>query len=871
MAVPLIMVRILPPEQMGIFKIFFLYVLMMPAFSMTNGLTNGLGYWAGQGDRGLRAIRMSNSLINLIAVALTFLMLLASPLVAAIFHWPFMTACLFAFSIWGAVCLTFLEESSIVTGKIWFGAIYLSSTEILRSALLVVTALVTRSLDMILLVASLSAVAKVTASLILAKRRGLIDFTFGGFFEKDESKKVLFQDIWKYAFPVSVAGVFGVFVTSSDQIILSHVLQPAQFALYAIGCLSLPPIFILEQSVTRVMIPQLSAAFAERNTLRAAHSYRGTVDQLAWLIIPAVTGLIVFAEPIIQLLFTAQYLESAQYLPWFALGYLLLIFPTDAVPRARGEGQWILRASLIFSPLSLILCFALGSTWGAFGALAAILIAKLALKIYAVYYIRTSTKWSWSSFIPQRSIAIYLITSVLLALLIEFAQKEFHLFAGSLNFFVYGFAFILMYFPLAFFFSIYGVPRERDEGVQGNVLLFTQHLGIGGLERLVLNLAKDLRSQGKWKPFVFSHDSAENAQNYSSRSLVGEFLKHDIPVDALQKGAGFSLHTVYRLLRCIHVHEIDIIHSHDMGTLIYAVFAKLLTLGRVRLVHTQHSFVHLARHKRYALYEKFFTRFVDTLTVVNESLVSSYEALGVSRNKIQVISNGVTFPKQSLITFEEKIQLRRELLAELRASQKLASLRAPLPVLVVKDHWLLYMARLHSVKGQRKAAELWSALNPAIRRTSLLWIVGPEAQSGEQDAVLKAFEAVPNRDRVIFIDGTQNPQQWLNASDLSISCSQVEGMPMGPIEALGSGLPVVLSEIEGHEFLRNQAKLFPLSDLQKGAAAIESTLSVPDYRSPLYYYHLWRASRGIRQEYSLAAMTEKYAQAYSTHATGKST
>ncbi|MBL7716937.1 MAG: glycosyltransferase [Bdellovibrionales bacterium] len=835
MFVPLVMVRLLTPDDVGHFKIFFLYLTIVPAFSLTTGLISGLGYWAGQGERGRQAIRFSNGMIFISALIMTALALLASPLVSAKFSWPLEYAFYFAFSVLGSVSAAFYEESLIVTGRIWSGAAYVSGSEVIRSSVILISAWWSRSLAVVLLVSTVVALLKTTANMAFGFNSKLVSFKF--------DKKIL-AEIWKYSFPVSIAWVFGVVALSADQFILSNVLSPGDFAIYAIGCLSIPPLMILEQSVTRVMIPRMSEAFAQNQSKQAALHYRSAVEQLAWILIPAVTGLIVFAKPIIELLFTDQYSSAAQYLRYFALSYLLLIFPQDAVPRARGEGKWILKSFTAFAPLAPILCFVLGYKFAAFGALGGMILSRLAFKVYAIRYISKSTGWKLREFIPSLEIVIFALTSAALGFLSRwFKPESFSELAWLLT---YGPALVILYFPITLLF----LNRIRKHaaghlGLGGNVLLFTQHLGIGGLERVVLTLGQTLKKTSNWNVSVFSHDSDEDAKNYTRKTLIQEFLESGIPVDALNKGPGFSFKTVARLIKNIFNNQIDVIHSHDMGTLIYAVIVKVLTLGRVRVVHTQHSFVHLGRHKRYQLYEKIFTSFVDQLTVVNESLVQPYLNLGISKNRIHVIHNGVSFPDHPVASRVEKIGLRESLMPSHST-----------------DLWLLYLARLHSVKGQRDMARVWESLDPKVRSKSVLLVVGPEAEAGERNQVLESFSKVPDRDRVIFIDGTKVPQQWLAASDLFISCSKFEGMPLGPLEALGAGLPAVLSEIDGHGFLKSISKQFSLGDFSSGARQIEAVLSESDFGSQQYYARHWSSAAWIRERFSLKAMAGQYAKLY---------
>ena len=845
MLVPLVMVRLLPVEQMGTYKIFFLYVVMVPVFSMTGGLISGLGFWAGQGPRGLRAIQLSNGQILMAGVLVGLAVLAGAPWVAGHFGWPLRFALYLPACILGMVCSNFLEESSIVTRRVWFGAIFLSGSELLRSAVVVLVAWQRRDLESILAAYTLMSVAKVVASLVIGRSRGLVGFRF--------SREEL-RTIWEYSFPVSLSTLLGVFATYGDQLILSNVVSPAQFALYTMGCLTVPPLMILEQSVTRLMVPELAAAFAAGESGRAARDFRRAVEQLFWLLIPAVTGLIVFADPIVELLFTSRYAESAPYLRWFALTYLILAVPSNPVPRARGEGGWILRTSILFAPVPLVLCFALGKPFGAFGVLWGIILSRTLLKAYALGYIRRSTGWKWREFLPIGHTALFALASVGLGFACTWLRDPL---GGGLRWFLgAGGLFTLCYFPL----SLFLVNWLRRVGVGKRavtrVLLFSQHLEIGGLERMVLTLAEGLGRDPRWKVHVFSHDSSGTAANPGEHTLIARFLEAGIPVEAFRKPPGFSPRALYRLIRNIYRNRIDVLHTHDLGPLIYGVLASVLTLGRVRIVHTQHSFVHLKSARKYGWYERVFTAFADRLTVVNDDLVGSYEQLGVARRRIQVVYNGVGFQAGPPADRAEKVALRTALLSSISAAEQ--SALAPHS----SDHWILYLARFHPVKGQRTAIELWEELRPEIRKTSVLLLQGPDADPRERSEVERVRASASDRERIILLGATGRPREWLAAADLFLSCSQVEGMPLGPLEAIGSGLPSVLSGIPGHAFLAEVSRQYPPGRPAEGARALEALLSEPGFGTRAYYFELWRRSAEIRARYSLEAMVASYARIY---------
>src|SRR5579872_6348888 len=60
---PLVLVRILSPDQVGRYNIFFLYVMLCPGLFLTGGLTNGLYHWAGKYPEAKSEVRQSWTLL----------------------------------------------------------------------------------------------------------------------------------------------------------------------------------------------------------------------------------------------------------------------------------------------------------------------------------------------------------------------------------------------------------------------------------------------------------------------------------------------------------------------------------------------------------------------------------------------------------------------------------------------------------------------------------------------------------------------------------------------------------------------------------------------------------------------------------------
>ena len=384
------------------------------------------------------------------------------------------------------------------------------------------------------------------------------------------------------------------------------------------------------------------------------------------------------------------------------------------------------------------------------------------------------------------------------------------------------------------------------------VLMITQYLGIGGLERMILSLCRELKRRGAAEPAVFAYDMVEGG-GY----LCAEFAKHEIPVVLMNKSAGFSWQAVRRITAEARDRRIDLIHSHNLGALMYASLAKALRWGGARLVHTQHSFIHLKEKRRYAMYERIFCRFADALTVVSEDTRRTYLSLGLPARRIRLVENGVTFPQQAIVSEEARHKARQALIESCRDkafAEPLARFSA--------DHWILCLARLHPEKGQRHALRAWQALSPQTRKRVVLLFVGPDSAPDDTAQLRRECAALPDNSRILFTGGVSDPHAWINACNTYLSCSEFEGMPLGPLEAAGAGLPLILSRIPGHDFLNGYSRRFDLGDPAGATQAIEQVLESVAERGDAFYGELRARAVPLLKRYSIERMAEEYRGIY---------
>lgn len=836
---PLVLVRILSPEEVGRYKIFFLYLVLVPWFLMTAGITNGLGHFAGQEeDQRKKTFRASWTILSIAALLIGTVGTILSARMGEILGWSPLEAEIFVIGAVFTILGSFYEEALIASGKIWRGAMFSSGFEFLRTFGILAAALYFRTILAVFWVHVIGLMIKFTVSLFMSLREG---FLIPNFNLKH------WKPVFRYAIPVSMAAALQIITNYADQLLNSRLLTAAEFAIYSLGCLVIPPLNIFEQSVNRVTIPRLARLFATGQSKEACLTYRDMVSELAWFLLPAAVGLSLFAEPIVELLFTERYIESARFLHVYPITYLLFIIPYDAIFRARGDAGTILSRLAIFSAISLGLVLFFAKNFGAMGALVGALTGLALFRASSVVVVHQREGWRYLDMLPWRDLTKYLAWVAFAALAAWLSRS---LFDTRLAWLVGG-GIILC---VIYFTGTAGMFLLRRTEFQDEppVLLLTQYLGLGGLERMILNLSRGLQNQKRYTPIVLVYDQLEG-----NPTLHGEFNKSGVEVFTYSKNAGLSLKIATETALLVLRRKIPLIHSHDLGALIYAVLAKFMTLGGVRIVHTQHSFIHLEKHKRYVMYERFFTLFADEVTTVSQSLKDQYPAVGIDNSQIEVVLNGVEFPPAPVLKTEERLKIREALIAGV-------SVPEARPVLEAAKHlpWVLCMARIHPKKGQDHVVEVWRRLPTETKEKALLIFVGQETFSGQLAIVQGKIDSLGAHSHAVYAGFTLHPIPWLRACEISISGSEFEGMPLGPVEATGSGMKLLVSDISGHGILPSFVQRFPLTDPKAGASMLQPMIEEAARDSWSLRRHAWEQGADFRTNLGIQAMTLKYQAAY---------
>ncbi|HEX8068934.1 MAG TPA: oligosaccharide flippase family protein [Pyrinomonadaceae bacterium] len=147
-----------------------------------------------------------------------------------------------------------------------------------------------------------------------------------------------------YALPLGLAGLLAAVQLDAHNYFVSHFYGAAAFAVYSTGCFNLPLIHILSDSVGAVMIPRVNVLQKEGRAREIVELTAAMLRKLALVYFACYALLLVVAREFVLVLFTAKYLAS---LPVFVVNLTMILVyllsnAYDPVMRAYAEHRFFL-------------------------------------------------------------------------------------------------------------------------------------------------------------------------------------------------------------------------------------------------------------------------------------------------------------------------------------------------------------------------------------------------------------------------------------------------------------------------------------------------------------------------------------------------
>ena len=248
-----------------------------------------------------------------------------------------------------------------------------------------------------------------------------------------------------------------------------------------------------------------------------------------------------------------------------------------------------------------------------------------------------------------------------------------------------------------------------------------------------------------------------------------------------------SIKDLFRILYFVRRNSINIIHAHGKGAGLIARIIKLLV--KIPIIYTYHG-IHLKCHNKlsnfiYILYENIFSSLDDQKIFVSKSEKKYALKSGLKiGQKHLIINNGVSNKK------------RKNINKDYINSEKENHLR------------IISICRFVSQKNINEILKI------AFKLPFHKFIIIGDGPLWENINTEKKQLKLEN---VQLLGLKKNVFKYLKESDIYISTSLYEGLPISIIEAMSIGLPIVASNVIGNKdtILHNESGfLYDLGDIQ---------------------------------------------------------
>lgn len=354
----------------------------------------------------------------------------------------------------------------------------------------------------------------------------------------------------------------------------------------------------------------------------------------------------------------------------------------------------------------------------------------------------------------------------------------------------------------------------------------------GGVEKHVEQLAVRMAREGH-EVFVYvrSHYTAPGLKEYCGVKLIHVPSIHTKSLDAITHTLFATLHALFR--------RYDIIHYQSIGPSTLSFIPKLLK-RKTKVLATFHCFDY--EHKKWGWFARTYLRFGEYMAcAVPEKTIAVSEGLRdhAVRNydcDAVVIPNGA----------ESVSEVGNDQLEAFGLKEK---------------KYILSVGRLVKHKGVHYLIKAFEQLEDTNRLSNnfKLVIVGKNAETPEYERYLKVMSQ--GRENIVFTGeqtGETLKQLFANAYAF-VQPSESEGMSIALLEAMGHGLPCVVSDIDANmEALGESGLTFMSKNVEDLKQKLAYLLNRPAEAERLGHY----ARARVEEKYSWNAIARQTLDVY---------
>lgn len=323
------------------------------------------------------------------------------------------------------------------------------------------------------------------------------------------------------------------------------------------------------------------------------------------------------------------------------------------------------------------------------------------------------------------------------------------------------------------------------------VAQIVQHLKPGGIETMALDLSAFGEDHEKSIIISLEGKKKDAIKNWPRLQKVADNIIF------LDKKPGLAPSLVIRLYRILKQLNVDVIHTHHIGPLLYAGIAA--RLARIKcLIHTEHDAWHLNDKHRRNL-QRLVILFTQPVLVADAEIVASKMREFLKVRKIKIINNGIDTQR---FTPGDKYRARQYL-------------HLPQDIKIIGCS-----GRLEKVKGHTTLIYALTQL-PETVHIALAGIGSTEKE------LRKLVNTLNINHRIHFLGRIDNMPEFYRALDIFCLPSFNEGYPISPLEAQACNIHSLVTDVGGSSetLCPITGRLTPAKDSDAMALTLSKMLS----------------------------------------------
>ena len=289
----------------------------------------------------------------------------------------------------------------------------------------------------------------------------------------------------------------------------------------------------------------------------------------------------------------------------------------------------------------------------------------------------------------------------------------------------------------------------------------------------------------------------------------------------------------------------DAIHCHTpMGAVVTRLAARDARKRGTKVIYTAHGFhfYNGAARKNWLLFypvEKALAKDTDCLITINSEDYNTAKARQFAAGRLELVNGvGVDLSDFQPVTREQKLALRR------------AYGYSP------DDFILIYPADFSARKNQNM---LFDTLKLLLEKDKHFRLLLPGSDV-EARPFLDYAKSIGVAEHVEALGYRRDIRQLVGLSDVSVSSSRQEGLPINLVEAMALGNPVVATDVRGNRDLVQDGEsgyLVPLNDSRAMADRIWSLYTDPEQTAAFGV-----AGRTLAQDYAVEPVLHRMIEIY---------